>query len=268
MDFENQWKSVQEENRKMKDRSDQRIWNKLERKIQFRNNCRKAIAVAAVLLPLFILMGLYFVENKNSAVQKELVFQTSNTKKQFILPDGTAITLEPQSRLKLAKDFGSTSRNVSFTGKAFFSVTKNKKLPFIVDAKGFKVQVLGTKFMLDQGKRNNVYLREGRVKVNYRGHITYLLPKETWIADQNGNEKHFYDHDVARAFDFNNRKFSEAVSQLEKTYDITIDYPEEIQYKMISGNISGNLDQVLQTISFPFNLKKERYSNNHIILKK
>ncbi|MFY1046103.1 FecR family protein [Chryseobacterium sp. GP-SGM7] len=269
MDFENQWKSVTEENRKIKHASDERIWNGLERKIQFRKKSRKYLAAAAVLLPLFIITGLYFSGSANSfSVQKELAFQTTTEKKKIVLSDGTTIILEPQSKLKLAKDFGSKTRNVSFTGKAFFSVAKNKDLPFIVDAKGFKVQVLGTQFTLDQRKNNKVYLKEGKVKVDYKGHTTYLLPKETWLANQYGIEKHFYDQDVERNFDFNDMKFNEAISKLEATYNITIDYPEEFKNNIIDGDIRGNLDKVLQTISFPFNLKTVKNTENKIILKK
>ncbi|MFC3157313.1 FecR family protein [Chryseobacterium arachidis] len=269
MDFENQWKSVKNENRTMQDASDQRIWNGLERKIHTRKNSRKIFAIAAVLLPLFVVIGLFFVGNENSPfAQKIMVFQTSSEKKMFSLPDGTKITLEPQSELTLAKDFGSKTRNVSFTGKAFFSVAKNKNLPFIVDAKGFKVQVLGTQFTLDQKENNKVYLKEGKVKVDYKGHITYLLPRETWLADKNGVEKHFYDLDVEKDFDFNDVRFNEAISKLEKTYNITIDYPQEFKNNIIDGDISGNLGKVLQTISFPFNLKTEKNSGNHIVLKK
>jgi len=268
MDFENQWKSVKEENRTIKNASDERIWKGLERKILFRKKSRKFLAVAAVLLPLFIITGLYFLGSGASSVHKELVFQTSNEKKEFVLSDGTTIILEPRSELKLAKDFGSKTRKVYFTGKAFFSVAKNKNLPFIVDAKGFKVQVLGTQFTLDQKENNKVYLKEGKVKVDYKGHTTYLLPKETWLADKNGIEKHFYDQDVERKFDFNDIKFNKAISKLEETYNISIDYPSEFKNNIIDGDIKGNLDKVLQTISFPFDLKTVKNSENKITLKK
>ncbi|WP_027385762.1 FecR family protein [Chryseobacterium gregarium] len=269
MDFENQWKSVTKENRKIKDTSDERIWKGLERKIQFKKNTRKFLAVAAVLLPLFTIMGLYFIENEESFTNhKELVFKTSEVKKEFVLSDGSKIILEPQSKLTLATDFGSKTRTVSFTGKAFFNVAKNKNLPFIVDAKGFKVQVLGTQFTLDQKQSNKVYLKEGKVKVDYRGHSTFLLPKETWFADKNGIEKHFYDHEVERKFDFNDMKFNAAVSKLEETYNISIEYPKEYKNNIIDGDITGNLEKVLQTISFPFNLNVDKKSQDNIILKK
>lgn len=269
MDFENQWKSLDEDNRKIKAASEERIWNGLERKIQFRKNTRKFLAVAAVLLPLFTIMGLYLMENgSSSSAQKEVVYKTSDVQKEFVLSDGSKIILEPQSELKLAKDFGSKTRTVSFTGKAFFSVAKNKSVPFIVDAKGFKVQVLGTQFNLDQKENNKVYLKEGKVKVDYKGHSTFLLPKETWLADKNGIEKHFYDHEVERKFDFNDMKFTDAVSKLEETYNISIEYPKEYKNNIIDGDITGNLEKVLQTISFPFNLNIAKESQDRIILKK
>jgi len=269
MDFENQWKSLAEDNRKIKDTSNERIWNGLESKIQFRKNTRNFFAVAAVLLPLFTIMGLYLMENgSSSSAQKELVYKSSDVQKEFVLSDGSKIILEPQSELTLDKDFGSKTRTVSFLGKAFFSVAKNKNLPFIVDAKGFKVQVLGTQFSLDQKENNKVYLKEGKVKVDYRGHTTFLLPKETWLADNNGVEKHFYDHDVIRKFDFNDMKFNKAVSKLEETYNVSIEYPQEYKNNIIDGDITGNLEKVLQTISFPFNLNIERKSQDQIILKK
>lgn len=269
MDFENNWKSLEEDNRKIAGESDERIWTGLERKIQLRKNTRKFLSVAAVLVPLFTILSWYFIDNGNtSSSHQELVFKTSEVKKEFVLSDGSKIILEPQSELKLAKDFGSKTRTVSFRGKAFFSVAKNKNLPFIVDAKGFKVQVLGTQFNLDQKENNKVYLKEGKVKVDYRGHTTYLLPKETWLADKGGIEKHFYDHDVKRKFDFNDMKFNEAVSKLEDTYNISIEYPQEYTNNIIDGDITGNLEKALRTISFPFNLNIEKKSQDHIILKK
>ncbi|MCX8524603.1 FecR family protein [Chryseobacterium formosus] len=269
MDFENQWKSLEDDHRKIKDTSDERIWNGLERKIQFRKNTRKFLSVAAVLVPLFTILSLYFINNgKSSSSQTELVFKTSEIKKEFVLSDGSKIILEPQSELTLATDFGSKTRTVSFTGKAFFNIAKKESLPFIVDAKSFKVQVLGTQFTLDQKENNKVYLKEGKVKVDYKGHTTYLLPKETWLADKKGIEKHFYDYDVKRKFDFNNMKFNEAVSKLEETYNVAIEYPQEYKNNIIDGDITGNLEKVLQTISFPFNLNIEKKSQDQIILKK
>lgn len=270
MDFEKQWKSVTRENRKIEPSSDRRIWNGIEKKIRVKKYIRTSFAVAAMIIPFMAIMGLYLFENGNSSysVQKELVFKSSGSRQVFMLSDGSKVTLEPQSELILDEGFGGENRGVSFKGKAFFSVAKNKELPFVVDAGGFKVQVLGTQFTLDQRENNKVYLKEGKVKINYKGRSTFLLPKETWLADKNGVEKHFYDNDVERNFDFNDLRFDEAVSQLEKTYNVSIEYPREYKDNIIAGDISGDLEKVLRTISFPFNLNIEKKTHEHIILKK
>lgn len=270
MDFDNQWKSVKEENRKMKDSTDQRIWNGLEHKIRFRKNTKRVLWTAAVLLPLFTLITLFSTGNEmKSPDHQQMVFRTEKVQKEFILSDGSIITLEPESELKLTDDFGNKSRNVSFKGKAFFSVAKNKALPFIIDANGFKVKVLGTQFLLDQRSADKkVYLKEGKVKIDYKGNTTFLLPKETWIADKDGAEKHFCDQDVVRTFDFDEMKFGEAISQLEKTYNVSIAYPQHYKENIIDGNITGDLDKVIKTIGFPFNLTAGKQSADHIILEK
>lgn len=270
MDFENQWKSVKEENRKMKDSADQRIWNGLENKIRSRNNTKRLLWAAAVLLPLFtVITFLTAGSESNSSHDDLMVFRTEKKQKEFTLPDGSRITLEPESELKLAENFGKKGRNVSFKGKAFFSVAKNKALPFIIDADGFKVKVLGTKFLLDQRSEDKkVYLKEGKVKIDYQGRTTFLLPKETWLADKDGTEKHFYDKDVVRTFDFNEVKFGQAIAQLEKTYNISITYPQQYQENVINGNITGDLYKAATTIGFPFSLKIRKESEHRIILEK
>ena len=216
------------------------------------------------------MMTLFFTGNEmNSSGHQQMVFRTEKGQKEFILSDGSIITLEPESELKLTDDFGNKSRNVSFKGKAFFSVAKNKALPFIIDANGFKVKVLGTKFLLDQRSEDKkVYLKEGKVKIDYKGHTTFLLPKETWLADKDGAEKHFYDQDVVKTFDFNEMKFGQAISQLEKTYNVSVEYPQHYKENVINGNITGDLDKVIKTIGFPFNLTAGKQSANHIILEK
>ena len=129
--------------------------------------------------------------------------------------------------------------------------------------------MLGTQFLLDQRSADKkVYLKEGKVKIDYKGNTTFLLPKETWLADKGGAEKHFYDQDAVKTFDFNEMKFGEAISQLEKTYNVSVEYPQHYKENVINGNITGDLDKVIKTIGFPFNLTAGKQSANHIILEK
>jgi transmembrane sensor len=62
-----------------------------------------------------------------------------------VLPDGTRVWLNTQSKLKYPPEFGAT-REVELQGEAFFDVAEDKRHPFIVKAAGINVRVLGTAF--------------------------------------------------------------------------------------------------------------------------
>ena len=46
-----------------------------------------------------------------------------------------------------------------------------------------------------------------------------------------------------------------------------INYPEKLRKKTIKGSFSGNLNEVLSALSYPFNLNVENISINRINLK-
>ena len=81
--------------------------------------------------------------------------------KEFVLPDGTEVTLAPGSKLT----FGEKSpRNTALEGKAYFEVAHDEAVPFEITSDGAFVRVLGTKFMVDAGSSvKEVYVTEGKV---------------------------------------------------------------------------------------------------------
>lgn len=63
-----------------------------------------------------------------------------------LLPDGTKVYLNVGARLEYPKAFEGTTRQVSLTGEAFFEVTRNVKMPFVVKTSKAMIKVLGTSF--------------------------------------------------------------------------------------------------------------------------
>ena len=64
-----------------------------------------------------------------------------------ILPDGTQVWLNGNSHISYQEDFGKNNkREVVLVGEAFFDVTHNKHMPFIVHAKSINITVKGTAF--------------------------------------------------------------------------------------------------------------------------
>ncbi len=269
-DFEETWKEVCEEQNTIDDSTDKRIWDGINNKMKKKKSGKKLYWIAAaVLVPLFALMLIFKPsQHSNGEPKQKYVFETFNIGKKFRLPDGTQVELEPNSKLTLSEKFGEKNREVMFAGQGRFNVAKDKAKPFRINAGEFFVQVLGTQFFLDQrSKEKKVELFEGKVKVEHADKITYLLPKEIWRTDGKNGDYHFYTPEKQKDFTFTNINYSEAIKQLEETYDIKIVYPSEFKNKKVSGAFTGNLDEVLSVISFPFNLKPERINEKEIILK-
>lgn len=269
-DFEKIWKAVSEEKQEMDPATDAKIWEGIERRIK-RDNKRKYywIAAAAILVPIFGI--LFFYRAPASKETKDdlpaLVLQTNGSSQTFRLSDNSMITLEPYSKLSLHKDFGKKYRNVTLQGKGFFSIAKDKSKPFIIDAGDFNVEVLGTKFLVDQrSQEKKVKLIEGKVKIEHNGKLTFLLPDENWSTSPTKKDLHYYATSTVRPFTFENVTFEDAITEIENTYGTNITYPEKLSKNRVSGSFSGNLKEILSIINYPFNLKTVFKNENEIIL--
>lgn len=267
--FEKIWKTVSEEKQEIDSATDSRIWRRIEGRIKQTDRQKFYWIAAAVLVPLFGIMFFYkdFALNETKKVVPEIAIQTNEFSKTFRLPDNSMITLEPHSRLSLDKDFGKKYRNVTLEGKGFFSVEKDRSKPFIVNAGDFNVEVLGTKFSVDQtSEEKKVQLIEGKVKINHNGKFTYLLPHENWSTSPTNSDLHYYATSVARPFTFENATFEDAINIIENTYGVEIKYPNTIAKNQVSGSFSGNLNEILSIINYPFNLKTTFKNETEIIL--
>ena len=114
---------------------------------------------------LFISAGFYFLQDewlyRSYAAEK-------GTIRTVILDDGSTVTLNANSCIRVPRDFmGHDNREVWIKGEAFFEVTRKTDLmKFIVHTDNFDVEVLGTKFNIQNRRnRSKVTLAEGKVKL-------------------------------------------------------------------------------------------------------
>lgn len=96
----------------------------------------------------------------------------SGETKEFMLPDGSQVMLNSQSRLVSQKTMDASTRDVFLCGEAFFDVAKDSLHPFIVHASGNEIKVKGTKFnvraFLDEDSSTTTLI-EGKVEVTVPG---------------------------------------------------------------------------------------------------
>ena len=97
----------------------------------------------------------------------------------LVLPDGTKVWLNDESKLDFPSHFGLGKRVVHLKGEAFFEVTKDKKHPFVVENDYFTTTVLGTVFNVRAYDEQdaNIILVSGRVALN-----TGLLSETQYIT--------------------------------------------------------------------------------------
>jgi transmembrane sensor len=77
----------------------------------------------------------------------------------YVLPDGSRMTLAPQTVVRVASSFGKATRTVSVLGEAHFDITSASGAPFIVQTGAVQTRVLGTRFVV------KAYRDDGDVRV-------------------------------------------------------------------------------------------------------
>lgn len=105
-----------------------------------------------------ILLGLIYINYSKPIEQPQYAenfVAKKGEKKKIVLPDGTLVYLNGDSKIELGKNFDQTDRNIKLTGEAYFDVKHNAKKPFYVSTKDFKITVLGTAFNVKSYNNEN-----------------------------------------------------------------------------------------------------------------
>lgn len=160
------------------------------RKIYF--SFRKWGQVAAVILiPLLsVWMSWYYVHNR-LAEEMALVecFVPDGETRTIVLPDHSEVTVNSGSTLFYPVEFKGKIRDIYLSGEAKFTVTPNKKKPFIVKTNDMSVEALGTVFNISSypaGEKTIASLSEGKIRVEINSnHESFILdPQEQVVYDR------------------------------------------------------------------------------------
>ncbi|WP_268122751.1 FecR family protein [Roseivirga pacifica] len=221
----------------------------------------KIAATLLIVLTAGYFVNDYIAKDGGATVSDETIFYTTTKGiKDVVLPDGTAVKLNANSTLTLAKDFGKGNRNVTLTGGANFDVKKNPELPFIIDASTGVIEVLGTSFDLEayEGKEVELNVTEGRVKFGHKakketeevftaGERAVLATDGSKLTREKVKNKN-YSAWWTKRLEFDNAPFKEVFKDIEKAYNVTIEYSEAMEncrYNAVLENY--NLQEFLET---------------------
>jgi transmembrane sensor len=135
----------------------------------------KRLSVAAVFIGICFSFGyLYFTQNGQQLAagsnNNEVVVKRGS-KSRLLLPDGTQIWLNGDSKLIYNQKFNGTTREVELEGEAYFDVTKDKNRPFIIHTKAMDIKVLGTAFNVKayaEDKTTEASLIHGSIEASFK----------------------------------------------------------------------------------------------------
>ncbi|MBD8489150.1 FecR domain-containing protein [Echinicola sp. CAU 1574] len=173
------------------------------------------------------------------------------------LHDGTKVWLNSASTLSFPSEFKQGRREVTLSGEAYFEVAHNPKSPFIVEANGTQVKVLGTHFNIKAYQNENVTkttLLEGKVEVAYNGRKKVLVPGYQAMSNED-LEVSMGSLEEAIAwkegyFLFQSTRLDEVLRQLERWYNIKVDAKGQIPTRHFNASIDMDtkLSKVIEVL--------------------
>lgn len=187
--------------------------------------------VAAVTI-LLIISGLFWMIRQDATLQYNTIIVPPGQRINLILSDNTNLWLNANTTFSYPTRFNRKSRTVFLNGEAYFDVSPNEKVPFIVKSELGEVQVTGTSFNVDAysaTQRFETSLFEGGVDIYHNEKkIASLKPNETARLENNqlvveaiADREKFLWRDGLIAF--NHKRLEEILYSLEKYFDVEIE---------------------------------------------
>jgi len=195
---------------------------------------KEVLKVAAVVLITFGL-GFYFVNRERGKLLAltNTITVPAGQRVNITLPDGTKVCMNSLSELQYPTFFAGNKREVKLKGEAFFDVTHNEKMPFVVETQKYNVEVLGTSFDVEAYPDSRDFLTSlvrGKVKVvsNTNAQEDIFLSPNEQVYTVNGKlaVRDIPDMDAFNWRDgilsFKGDSFLKIMSKIEKCYDLKI----------------------------------------------
>lgn len=243
---------------------------------------QKLLAAASVV----VLLGGYLLWNHLAGIWRHPAnLQQAVTglqeRKQVHLADGTIIWLEPGSSLHYPAQFNNSTREITFSGEAFFEVAKDPEKPFIIHTGTIRTQVLGTSFTVKAyiPASQEVTVVTGRVMVQADDKTKTAVQPLTVTPNQQAcwNNQRLEKKELPSSLYYSQRRYGKFIYQGETVSavldDIMHQYNVQIQFDTALGactfygdfDIKQPVDNVLSTLAVALNtsLIKEKEQNNY-----
>ncbi len=194
----------------------------------------------------------------------EIRYNTIETPKggqfQVILPDGSRVWLNAGSSLRFPTAFIGIERKVELRGEAYFEVSENVHMPFIVHTDDSDIKVLGTHFNVmayDDEKNTNTTLLEGSVQVLKGSDKLLIKPGESAVVNKSTGSINVTLTDTEQAvawkngyFIFDHESIESIMRKVSRWYNVEVSYSGNMSNKDFAGTISRdkNVSELLEML--------------------
>jgi len=253
-------------------------WNKIHKIIDPKEtrvvSIKRIVQIAASIV-IITSLSILGIKQSQTTTQKSEIAQIND----FLLPDGSQVKLNAESKISFIKGFGKEHRELSLKGEAYFKVKENKQLPFVITARNTKIEVVGTEFNVNAYKEEievKVVVTRGKVKfynikepekeIILSGGESGAFIKELMIIEkepeQNLNDIAW----VTRKIDFKNTTLTDAGKVLKNTYHKEFIIAPNIKDCTITVSFENvEFESVLKVLQSTLNLEITRKDNTIII---
>ncbi len=252
-------------------------WNRLNKRLNIDNQRTlagfkkfkiKIWQYAAVFAFLMVLAGSVFFSDSIFNTKNEIAYHEIITPKgqikNILLPDGSLVFLNSDTKLKYGSNFGTKKREVFLEGEAFFDVTHDSRKPFVIHTSENIVKVLGTAFNVSAYPDENIHqisLERGKISISHdKGKSAILNANQIYLLLCNKNQSKIFKSENVEMYSswkdgkiiFRNQRFADITRKLERSHNIVIIIQNtQIENLRYTGefNINDDIRKILGIIS-------------------
>ena len=268
--------------------SKESIWASRIRPAKQRFDWKPFQAVAAIIIIMltlaYFLKDQILIKNPEPVQVQPITMITKSAaagaKLETILPDGSLVKLNSESKLQYPSNFNDSLREVNLIGEAYFEVKHDPEKPFVVKSNGVKTMVLGTKFVVSAYAEEEIVkvaLASGKVQTENLNidnqSLNILKPGEYIDYKQNEIRKGLFDHKEVFGWKdgllfFKNSNYSEAIAKLERWFGVEIILEgEKPNWKLNGEYQNANLESILSAVSYSQGFEYEFLSDKLVKIK-
>lgn len=261
-------------------------WSKVNKRITAKNKQvepkvlplqKSSFAAWRVAASVLVVLGLGWLGYRWMTPIEKAEIAVVKTKKNTLeqtLPDGTKVFLNENSTLTAAADFNDETRTVTLKGEAYFDVKRDETRPFIINANGTEVRVLGTSFNVKAYDNHvRVAVTSGKVQFSTPKQKVVLVKDEAAATSEadtivklpalNFNEMAYR----TRVFVFEKTNLSDVVASLREGYhaDIRLSSRRLENCLLTARFEKESLDTTLSVIAETLNLRVVRRGNSILL---